>query len=111
MGRYGNVVTGPKKTPANTVKNSMFSRAPQTPPRIASRPKPWPVRSSIPISGQPLGAGEQKAIGQFSPLKHDDLFDMEYWSLEQAKLGKNKPATAKSIVISVEYIFVLLIVS
>ena len=25
MGRYGNVVTGPKKTPANTVKNSTFS--------------------------------------------------------------------------------------
>ena len=24
-GRYGNVVTGPKKTPANTVKNSTFS--------------------------------------------------------------------------------------
>ncbi|MCH8157831.1 MAG: bifunctional aldolase/short-chain dehydrogenase [Nitrospinae bacterium] len=31
-------------------------------------------------------------VGQFAPLKDDDLFDMEYWSLEQAKLGKGKPA-------------------
>jgi len=38
-------------------------------------------------------------IGQFSPLKDNDLFDMEYWSLEQAKLGKNKPATAQGKVI------------
>jgi NAD(P)-dependent dehydrogenase (short-subunit alcohol dehydrogenase family) len=38
-------------------------------------------------------------IGQFSPLKHDDLFDMEYWSLEQAKLGKNKPATAQGKIV------------
>ena len=74
MGRYGNVVTGPKKTPANTVKNSMFSRAPQTPPRIASRPKPWPVRSSIPISGQPLGAGEQKAIAQSQTARSPEAF-------------------------------------
>ena len=26
--------------------------------------------------------------GRFSPLGEDDTFDMEYWSLEQAKLGK-----------------------
>ncbi|KMP11999.1 oxidoreductase [Candidatus Nitromaritima sp. SCGC AAA799-A02] len=31
-------------------------------------------------------------VGQFAPLKDGDLFDMEYWSLEQAKLGKSKPA-------------------
>lgn len=33
-----------------------------------------------------------EAIGRYSPLPEDDLFDMEYWSLEQAKLGKKKPA-------------------
>jgi len=38
-------------------------------------------------------------IGQFSPLKDNDLFDMEYWSLEQAKLGKNKPATAQGKIV------------
>ena len=30
------------------------------------------------------------AIGRYSALADDDLFDMEYWSLEQAKLGKAK---------------------
>lgn len=29
-----------------------------------------------------------EAAGGFHPLGPDDLFDMEYWSLEQAKLGK-----------------------
>lgn len=33
-------------------------------------------------------AGE--AHGGFRPIGEDDLFDMEYWSLEQAKLGKAK---------------------
>ena len=27
-------------------------------------------------------------VGGFKPVKSQDLFDMEYWSLEQAKLGK-----------------------
>lgn len=31
------------------------------------------------------------SIGKYTPLNDSDLFDMEYWSLEQAKLGKNKP--------------------
>ncbi len=30
-------------------------------------------------------------IGSYRPLGARDLFDMEYWSLEQAKLGKMKP--------------------
>lgn len=30
-------------------------------------------------------------IGRFEPLGEADLFEMEYWSLEQAKLGKAKP--------------------
>lgn len=30
-------------------------------------------------------------IGKYVPLGESDLFDMEYWSLEQAKLGKSKP--------------------
>ncbi|MBT3515436.1 MAG: bifunctional aldolase/short-chain dehydrogenase [Nitrospina sp.] len=38
-------------------------------------------------------------IGQFAPLKDNDLFDMEYWSLEQAKLGKKKPAVAQGKII------------
>lgn len=29
-------------------------------------------------------------VGSFKALGDDDLFDMEYWSLEQAKLGKSK---------------------
>src|SRR5437660_8401321 len=29
-----------------------------------------------------------EAIGRYEPLDESDLFDIEYWSLEQAKLGK-----------------------
>jgi NAD(P)-dependent dehydrogenase (short-subunit alcohol dehydrogenase family) len=32
-----------------------------------------------------------EAAGGFFPIEEADLFDMEYWSLEQAKLGKGKP--------------------
>ncbi len=32
-----------------------------------------------------------EAIGTFRPLSHADLFPLEYWSLEQAKLAANKP--------------------
>jgi rhamnose utilization protein RhaD (predicted bifunctional aldolase and dehydrogenase)/NAD(P)-dependent dehydrogenase (short-subunit alcohol dehydrogenase family) len=32
-----------------------------------------------------------EAIGRYEPLPAADLFEMEYWSLEQAKLGKTKP--------------------
>ena len=32
-----------------------------------------------------------EAIGSFRPLSHDELFRLEYWSLEQAKLAAAKP--------------------
>lgn len=32
-----------------------------------------------------------EAIGSFKPLTHGELFELEYWSLEQAKLAANKP--------------------
>ncbi|APH72909.1 bifunctional aldolase/short-chain dehydrogenase [Aquibium oceanicum] len=32
-----------------------------------------------------------EAIGSFHPLPLSDLFELEYWSLEQAKLASNKP--------------------
>ncbi|MBV8963630.1 MAG: bifunctional aldolase/short-chain dehydrogenase [Hyphomicrobiales bacterium] len=32
-----------------------------------------------------------EAIGRYEPIGEDDQFDMEYWSLEQAKLGKSTP--------------------
>jgi len=35
--------------------------------------------------GSIIGA---EAIGSYEPIGEDDQFDMEYWSLEQAKLGK-----------------------
>ncbi|MCZ4315496.1 bifunctional aldolase/short-chain dehydrogenase [Comamonadaceae bacterium G21597-S1] len=39
-----------------------------------------------------------RAIGQFEPLPEADLFEMEYWSLEQAKLGQAKePALARQV--------------
>jgi rhamnose utilization protein RhaD (predicted bifunctional aldolase and dehydrogenase)/NAD(P)-dependent dehydrogenase (short-subunit alcohol dehydrogenase family) len=34
---------------------------------------------------------DAEAVGRYEVLSESDLFDMEYWSLEQAKLGKDKP--------------------
>lgn len=34
--------------------------------------------------------GGASRVGRYTALSEDDLFDMEYWSLEQAKLGKVK---------------------
>jgi rhamnose utilization protein RhaD (predicted bifunctional aldolase and dehydrogenase)/NAD(P)-dependent dehydrogenase (short-subunit alcohol dehydrogenase family) len=31
---------------------------------------------------------DAEAIGRYQPISEADMFDMEYWSLEQAKLGK-----------------------
>jgi rhamnose utilization protein RhaD (predicted bifunctional aldolase and dehydrogenase)/NAD(P)-dependent dehydrogenase (short-subunit alcohol dehydrogenase family) len=33
---------------------------------------------------------DAEAVGRFEPLPETDLFDVEYWSLEQAKLGSAK---------------------
>jgi len=46
-----------------------------------------------------LGA---EAIGHFRPLSHDELFRLEYWSLEQAKLAsaKPKPLTGNVVVVT-----------
>src|SRR6185437_14757500 len=32
--------------------------------------------------------GDAEAIGEYRPISEADMFDVEYWSLEQAKLGK-----------------------
>jgi rhamnulose-1-phosphate aldolase/alcohol dehydrogenase len=34
---------------------------------------------------------DAEAIGRYEPLAPEHLFEMEYWSLEQAKFGKQKP--------------------
>lgn len=39
--------------------------------------------------------------GGFAPIGEDDLFDMEYWSLEQAKLGKGKPPSMQGRIVAV----------
>ena len=41
------------------------------------------------------------AVGQYRALGDGDLFDMEYWSLEQAKLGKKAPRALESHVVYV----------
>jgi rhamnose utilization protein RhaD (predicted bifunctional aldolase and dehydrogenase)/NAD(P)-dependent dehydrogenase (short-subunit alcohol dehydrogenase family) len=35
---------------------------------------------------------DAEAVGRFEPLPDSDLFDVEYWSLEQAKLGNAREA-------------------
>jgi len=36
-------------------------------------------------------ARDAEAVGRFEPVSRPDLFDLEYWSLEQAKLAGSKP--------------------
>jgi short-subunit dehydrogenase/ribulose-5-phosphate 4-epimerase/fuculose-1-phosphate aldolase len=43
-----------------------------------------------------------ESIGRFQPVGEDDTFDMEYWSLEQAKLGRSaeKPLARHVVVVT-----------
>lgn len=43
-----------------------------------------------------------EAVGRFEPIDEADLFDIEYWSLEQAKLGKaaEKPLARHVVVVT-----------
>jgi len=40
-----------------------------------------------------------ESVGEFRPIKEFDLFETEYWSLEQAKLGKGKPPSLQGRVV------------
>ncbi len=41
---------------------------------------------------------DAEAVGRFEPLPESNLFEMEYWSLEQAKLAQGKePALARQV--------------
>ncbi len=42
-----------------------------------------------------------EAVGRYHALPDGDLFDMEYWSLEQAKLGRKAPAPMQGQVVLV----------
>jgi rhamnose utilization protein RhaD (predicted bifunctional aldolase and dehydrogenase)/NAD(P)-dependent dehydrogenase (short-subunit alcohol dehydrogenase family) len=42
-----------------------------------------------------------ETLGRFESISEADLFDMEYWSLEQAKLGKAKPAPLAGQIVAV----------
>ena len=45
---------------------------------------------------------DAEAVGRFDPLPEADLFDVEYWSLEQAKLGgaKELPLAGQVVVVT-----------
>lgn len=47
-------------------------------------------------------ARDAEAVGRFEPVSRPDLFDLEYWSLEQAKLAgaKPKPFTGQVAVVT-----------
>jgi rhamnose utilization protein RhaD (predicted bifunctional aldolase and dehydrogenase)/NAD(P)-dependent dehydrogenase (short-subunit alcohol dehydrogenase family) len=44
---------------------------------------------------------DAEAVGTYQALPEEDIFDMEYWSLEQAKLGKQKPKALEGRVVYV----------
>ena len=45
---------------------------------------------------------DAEAMSRFQPIPEYDFFDMEYWSLEQAKLGKSeeKPLQRKIVIVT-----------
>ncbi|RCW23995.1 rhamnose utilization protein RhaD (predicted bifunctional aldolase and dehydrogenase) [Ciceribacter lividus] len=47
-------------------------------------------------------ARDAESIGRFEPVSRPDLFDLEYWSLEQAKLAgaKPKPFTGQIVLVT-----------
>ena len=47
-------------------------------------------------------ARDAESVGRFEPVSRPDLFDLEYWSLEQAKLAgaKSKPFTGQVAVVT-----------
>ncbi|TAA52532.1 bifunctional aldolase/short-chain dehydrogenase [Shinella sp. JR1-6] len=47
-------------------------------------------------------ARDAEAVGRFEPVSRPDLFDLEYWSLEQAKLAgaKPKPFTGQVVLVT-----------
>lgn len=47
-------------------------------------------------------ARDAESVGRFEPASRPDLFDLEYWSLEQAKLAgaKPKPFTGQVVVVT-----------
>src|ERR1700730_14387173 len=63
-----------------TMRGSAASR----PCSIARRAWCWCPASAL------ATIADAEAVGRFEPLPEADLFDVEYWSLEQAKLGKAK---------------------
>lgn len=44
---------------------------------------------------------DAEVIGSYQALPESDIFEMEYWSLEQAKLGKSKPKPLQGQVVIV----------
>jgi NAD(P)-dependent dehydrogenase (short-subunit alcohol dehydrogenase family) len=40
-----------------------------------------------------------EGVGRYQALPESDIFDMEYWSLEQAKLGKAKPSAMQGQIV------------
>ncbi|QQR38614.1 bifunctional aldolase/short-chain dehydrogenase [Devosia rhizoryzae] len=47
-------------------------------------------------------ARDAESVGRFEPVSRPDLFDLEYWSLEQAKLSgaKPKPLTGQVVLVT-----------
>lgn len=59
---------------------------------IAVGPSPSAARVAADIYEHTIDTiTDAEAVGTFQALPEADLFDMEYWSLEQAKLGKDEP--------------------
>ena len=44
---------------------------------------------------------DAQSVGRFTPINAADMFDCEYWSLEQAKLGKGTPPPFRSQIVLV----------
>src|SRR5690606_8991729 len=44
---------------------------------------------------------DAESVGRFEPISEQETFEMEHWSLEQAKLGKGAPKSLAGAVVAV----------
>ena len=47
------------------------------------------------------GVSDAEAVGRFESISEADMFDCEYWSLEQAKLGRRRDLPLKGQICAV----------
>jgi len=91
--------SGGSKTPLNPVPGLVWIEGAGI---VGVGPDAAAARIAADIGEQTLRVmADAQSVGTFRPISEADMFDCEYWSLEQAKLGKGKPLPLRGQVVLV----------